>query len=78
MYIELDPEIAEIYKNCKAVSTTNGKSYQMMKVGAKPRRTKAEIEEQKLQEAAEKKDIEQKLKEHAEMEQRLAEKEEQL
>ena len=67
MYIELDPQIAEIYKTCKAVSTTNGKSYQMMKVGAKPRRTKAEIQEEKLRKAAEEKEIEQKLKEHAEM-----------
>ena len=58
MYIELDPEIAEIYKNCRAVSTTNGKSYQMMKAGSKPRRTKAEIQDAKLKEAAEKLEIE--------------------
>ena len=58
LYIELDPEIAEIYRNCRAVSTTNGKSYQMMKASAKPRRTKAEIQDAKLKEAAKKLEIE--------------------
>ena len=43
MYVELDPEIAKIFQASKAVSTSNGRSYHMMKASAKPRRTKEEI-----------------------------------
>jgi len=70
-YIEMDPEIAAVYQKSKAVSTSNGKMYQLFKESAKPRRTKAEIQEAKLQEAAEKMEIEIKLKRFAEMEEQL-------
>lgn len=49
-YIELDPEIAKIYQQSKAISTSNGKTYQLLKSSAKPRRTKAEIAEAKMRE----------------------------
>ena len=52
MFIELDPEVANILKQSNAVSTTNGTSYQLFKASAKRRRTKQEIEEQKEYEAA--------------------------
>ena len=73
MFIELDPEVAKILKESNAVSTTNGTSYQLFKASAKRRRTKEEIKEQELREAAEKMEIEIKLKKFAEMEQQIAE-----
>ena len=45
MFIEVDPEIAQILKQSNAVSTTNGTAYQLFKASAKRRRTKQEIEE---------------------------------
>ena len=76
--IEMDPEIAAIYQKSKAISTSNGKMYQLFKESAKPRRTKAEIKEAKLQEAAEKLEIEQKLKRYEEMQQELERQENQI
>ena len=70
-YIELDPEIAKIFFASKAVSTSNGRSYQLLKPSAKPRRTKAEIAEAKLKEAEEKLEIERKLRRLAELEQQM-------
>ena len=69
--IEMDPEIAAIYQKSKAISTSNGKMYQLFKESAKPRRTKAEIKEARLQEDAEKLEIELKLKRFEEMQQEL-------
>lgn len=40
MYIELDAEVAEAFRNSKAISTNQGNSHNLMKVGAKRRRTK--------------------------------------
>jgi len=71
MYIELDPEIAKIFMESNAVSTTKGTSYQLFKASSKRRRTKQEIEDQEQQEAAEKLEIELKLKRYAEMEREL-------
>jgi hypothetical protein len=42
--IELDPIIAAVFQNSTAVSTTNGRSFSMLKVGSKRRRTKSQIE----------------------------------
>ena len=66
-YIELDPEIYQIFKQSKSVSTTNGTAYHLMKAKASRRRTKAEIEEDKLNEAAKKLEIEIRLKKFEEM-----------
>ena len=57
-YIELDPEVARVYQQSQAISTSNGKTYQLMKSSAKPRRTKAEIAEAKLKEAEKQMEIE--------------------
>ena len=70
-YIELDPEIAKVYQQSRAISTSNGKTYQLLKSSAKPRRTKAEIAEAKLREAEKQMEIEMKLKKLEEMEQNL-------
>ena len=40
LYIEMDPEIAEIYNRSKAVSTSQGSSFNLMKASAKRRRSK--------------------------------------
>ena len=42
--IELDPTIAAVFHNSTAISTTNGRSFSMLKVGSKRRRTKSQIE----------------------------------
>ena len=71
LYIEMDPEIAEIYNNSHAVSTTNGSSFNLMKASAKRRRSKKQIEEEKKQEELKKAEIDRKLTEHANMAQQL-------
>ena len=68
-YIELDAEVAEAFRNSRAVSTNHGNSYNLMKVGAKRRRTKDEIEEDKRRKRDEEIETAQKLQEHAEMQQ---------
>ena len=67
----MDPEIAEIYKKSKAVSTSQGSSYNLMKASAKRRRSKKQIEEEKKQEELRKADVENKLQQYEEMEQQL-------
>jgi hypothetical protein len=42
--IELDPIIAAVFQNSTAISTTNGRSFSMLKVGSKRRRTKSQID----------------------------------
>jgi hypothetical protein len=42
--IELDPAIAAVFQSSTAISTTNGRSFSMLKVGSKRRRTKSQIE----------------------------------
>ena len=42
--IELDPTIAAVFQSSTAISTTNGRSFSMLKVGSKRRRTKSQIE----------------------------------
>ena len=66
-YIELDPEIAEVFRASKAVSTSKGRSHLMMKATAKPRRTKEEIRIAKELEEAQKLEVELKLKRYDEM-----------
>ena len=51
LYIEMDAEIAEIYNKSKAVSTSQGSSFNLMKASAKRRRSKKQIAEEKAQDA---------------------------
>ena len=50
MNVMIDPEIMDIIRNSTAVSTQKGNSAHLLKVGSKRRRTRAELEEIKLQE----------------------------
>ena len=77
-FIELDAEMAELFKASKAVSTSNGTAYHLFKASAKRRRTKLEFEEDKLREEAKKLDVELKLKKFAEMEQQVSKMQEQI
>ena len=52
MYIELDQEIAEMFNQSSAVSTSQGSSFNLMKASAKRRRSKKQIEKEKLEEEA--------------------------
>ena len=61
LYIEMDPEIAEIYKQRKAVSTSQGSSFNLMKASAKRRRSKKQIEEEKKQEELKQQEIQDKM-----------------
>ena len=47
MNISIDPEILEIVRSSAAVSTQKGNSVHLLKIGAKRRRTRAEIDEYK-------------------------------
>ena len=78
MFVELDPELAKVFKESKAVSTNNGRSYHMMKSSAKPRRTKQEIKEAKAMEEARKLEIDLKLQRYEEMQRQIAQQEELL
>ena len=75
LYVELDPEIAKVFIASKAVSTSNGRSYHMMKACAKPRRTKAEIQRDKDLEEARKLENELKLLRYDEMKKQLEQQE---
>ena len=50
MNVMIDPEIMDIIQKSTAVSTQKGNSAHLLKVGSKRRRTRAELEEIKLQE----------------------------
>ena len=50
MNVEVDPEIMAIIQNSSAVSTQKGSSAHLLKIGSKRRRTRAEIEELKMEE----------------------------
>jgi len=67
LFIEMDPEIAEIYNNSKAVSTQQGSSFNLMKASAKRRRSKRQIEEEKKEEERLQGEIAEKLAKYEEM-----------
>jgi hypothetical protein len=77
-YIELDPEIAELFRASKSVSTSNGKAFHLFKANASRRRSKKEIEEAKLQEATKKVEVEMRLNRLTEMEQQVGQMQEQI
>ena len=43
----MDPTVADVFLGSTAVSTTNGRSFNMLKVGSKRRRSKAQVEADK-------------------------------
>ena len=45
--IDMDPAIANVFLGSTSVSTTNGRSFNMLKIGSKRRRNKAQIEADK-------------------------------
>jgi len=61
MMINMDPAIAEIFSQSTAVSTQKGVSSNLMRVGAKRRRTKLEIEEERLMEQQERNQVLEKI-----------------
>ena len=71
-YIELEPELAKVFYESKAVSTNNGNVYHLFKANAKRRRTKKEIEEDKLEEARKKMEIDDMMRRFKAMEEELA------
>ena len=71
LYIEMDAEIADIYNKSKAVSTSQGSSFNLMKQSSKRRRSKKQIEEEKKQEELRRLDVEQKLQQFDAMQQKV-------
>ena len=69
LYIELDPEIAAVFNQSKAVSASHGTSVNLMKATAKRRRSKKQIAEEKEEEERRQREIDQKLARFEEMEQ---------
>ena len=71
LYIELDPEVAAIFNKSQAVSTSQGSSFNLMKASAKRRRSKKQIEEEKLQEELHQREVERKMQAFDEMQQKM-------
>ena len=69
--IEMDPEIAKIYQASTAVSVSKGTSHNMMKATAKRRRGKAQIEEEKREQARRLQETEDKLARFAKLEKQV-------
>ena len=63
MMIDMDPEIAKIFQESTAVSTSKGNSSFLMKASSKRRRTKQEIDEDKAREKLKEQEIDDKLNE---------------
>jgi hypothetical protein len=59
--IIMDPEIAAIYRESKAVSMNQGASYLLLKASSKRRRTKEEIKHQDEEERQERLEVEAKM-----------------
>ena len=76
--ILMDPQIAAVYRESKAVSTNQGASYNLLKASSKRRRTKAQIEEEKREEQVRQADINSKMQRFSDMEQRFQQMEEEL
>ena len=68
LYIELDPEIAQVFNDSNAVSTQQGSSYNLMKASAKRRRSKKQIEKEQLEEERRNALIDEKIARFDEME----------
>ena len=77
-YIELDPEIHKLFTESKAVSTSNGKAYHMMKASASRRHTKQQIKEEKQAEEMRQLEIASKIKQFDLMQQEMAELQKQM
>ena len=67
--IAMDAEIAKIYQASTAVSVSKGNSHNLMKMTAKRRRSRKQIEEEKLDEEMRLAEVEAKLARFAQMEQ---------
>ena len=70
MGIEMDPEVYAIFAANKAVSTSNGNSYNMLKSCAKRRRGKEQIKAEKLEAEQKMADTAKKLADYELMQQR--------
>ena len=64
----MDPEIAAIYRESKAVSMNQGASYLLLKASSKRRRTKEEIKQQDEEERQERLEVEAKMARYDQME----------
>jgi hypothetical protein len=62
--IDMDPEIAAVYRASTAVSVSKGTSHNLMKITAKRRRSKAQIAEEKEAEKRRLVEVETKLREY--------------
>jgi small-conductance mechanosensitive channel len=71
MNIMMDPEIARIYQASTAVSTSNGNSFNLMKMTAKRRRGKQQIKEEQQEADLRQREITEKLARIDAMEARL-------
>ena len=68
MLINMDPKIAEIFRNSTAVSTSNGNSHNLMKFTSKIRRSKLEILADKSEQLKRMKKIETQIAENKKLE----------
>ena len=69
--IQMDPEIARIFNASNAVAVNIGISNNLMKAGSKRRRTKREIEREKLEEVLKRRQVEESMQQFQQMQQEI-------
>ena len=67
MIVNMDPEIAAIFRASTSVSVSKGTSNNLMKASAKRRRSRVQVAEDKLLEKRQKQDLDEKIKQLTEM-----------
>ena len=75
MAIEIDPEVYKAFQQSQHVSVQNGSSGHLMKASAARRRTKVQIEEEKLNASLKEQEIQEKLQAWDQLEKALEESE---
>ena len=70
--IQMDPEIAAIFNSSNAIAVNKGVSNNLMKAGSKRRRTKTEIEREKLEGELKRREIEESMQQFGQMQQEIS------
>ena len=72
LLIEMDPELAGIFRQSTSMSLTKGTASHLMKMSSKRRRPRKQIQEEKRQEKIQKLEVERKIQQYDQLEAQLA------
>ena len=72
MMIDMDEDIAKVFRESTSVSLTKGNSAHLMKISSKRRRTKREIEEEKQEDLLQKVEFAKKMQEFEQLKAKMA------